>query len=188
MRQHLQQLERLGVELVCPDAPDLCDDAAVDRLYAVWDAPRQPPPYCRWWDASDDGRVYHGWEQTRELVAPILERAPLGIIGFSQGAILATALAALAQHGQLPPIAYVILIAGRPPRADLITPFLGEPIRIPSLHVWGTNDVMARDSCPDLVERFDAGQREVVTWDGTHHIPSQGPASAAIEQLIRRFS
>ncbi len=180
-----QQLAHLtGVELICPDGPIVCAPDLVDRLYSVWDAPRQPPPHLAWWNASDDGRSYRGWETTRDLLAPMLERAPLGILGFSQGAIVAAALAAMAQHGALPPIAYVILIAGRTPRADVLAPFLGQPIRTPSLHVWGEHDQLARDTARELVELFDPATRQVVTWPGSHHVPTHGPAADAIAQRI----
>lgn len=186
MRRELAHLEKLGVELVCPDAPNTCPDDVVERLYAIWDGPRESPPHCAWWDASDDGRTYRGWEATRALLAPLLDGGPIGILGFSQGAILATALAALAEHGQLPPIDYVILIAGRPPRADVFAPFLVEPLRTSSLHVWGENDLLARDTSRELVDRFDIESRNVVMWPGTHAIPKSGPAATAIEQLIAR--
>ena len=64
MRAQLAAVQRAlpSLELLAPDAPHACTDDAVDRLYAVWDAPRQPPPYFMWWDASDDGREYRGWE------------------------------------------------------------------------------------------------------------------------------
>jgi len=186
MRGELAFLEKLGVELISPDAPNQCPAAQVDRLYSFWKAPRQPPPHCAWWDASDDGRMYRGWEATRDLVTPILESGPLGIVGFSQGAILATALAALAQHGKLPPIDYVVLIAGRTPRADVFTSFLVEPLRVPSLHVWGENDHMARDTSIELVERYDATTRKVATWPGSHRIPTHGPAAKAIEEFVTR--
>ncbi len=184
MRRELGWLEPGGVELVCPDGPNVCSDGVVERLYAVWDAPRQAPPHFAWWDASDDGRVYRGWEATRDLLAPLLEGGPVAILGFSQGAILAAALAALAQHGQLPPIDRVILVAGRPPRADVLAPFLTAPIRTPSLHVWGENDHLARDTSRDLVDRFDPATRHIATWPGAHTIPSHGPAAAAIEQFL----
>ena len=122
------------VELVCPDAPHETAAATVDRIYSFSGAPRLAPPYRSWWDASDEGRVYEGWDRTRDslrdLVAPL---ARVGVLGFSQGAILAAALAALSDHGAFPPIAFVILIAGRTPRADAIVPFLERPISIPSL-------------------------------------------------------
>jgi pimeloyl-ACP methyl ester carboxylesterase len=184
MRGQLAHLDKLGVQLVCPDGPLECSDRTVEYLYSVWDAPRQPPPHRAWWDASDDGRTYRGWEATRDLVVPILERGPVGIIGFSQGAILATALAAMAQHGQLPPIDYVILIAGRTPRADVFAPFLVEPIRTRSLHIWGETDRLVGTTSRDLVDLFDATTRHVVTWPGSHHMPTDGAAAQAIERFI----
>ncbi|MGE0867325.1 MAG: hypothetical protein AB7P03_02100 [Kofleriaceae bacterium] len=187
MRRELANLEKLGVELICPDGPNACSDSLVDRLYTRLGTARQDPPYCAWWDASDDGRTYRGWEATRDLLAPILAAGPLGIIGFSQGAILATALAAMAQHGQLPPIDYVVLIAGRSPRADVFAPYLVDPIRTPSLHVWGDNDQLARVTSIELVDRFDVESRTVATWPGAHRIPTRGPGAAAIEQFIARM-
>lgn len=186
MRRELAHLENLGVDLVCPDGPLACPGDVVDRLYTVWAAPRQPPPYRAWWDASDDGRTYRGWESTLEVVTPLLERGSVGIIGFSQGAILATALAALSQHGKLPAISYVVLIAGRTPRADAITPFLVDPIRTPSLHIWGERDHLVGDTSRELVDRFAPATRTVFTWPGGHVIPHDGPAARAIEQHITR--
>ena len=185
MRRELAHLEKLGVELVCPDAPNPCAPDLVERLYTIWDSPRQPPPHCAWWDASDDGRTYRGWEATRDLLAPILERGPVGIIGFSQGAILATALAALAEHGHSPRIEYVILIAGRTPRADVFAPYLREPLRTRSLHIWGETDALVGDTSKELVDRFDPATRTVVTWPGGHHIPATGPAAEAIARAVR---
>ena len=186
MRRELARFEKLGVELECPDGPNACSVGMVDRLYAVWDQPRQAPPHCSWFDAIDDGRLYDGWEATRALLAPILERGPMGILGFSQGATVAAALAALSHHGQVAPIEFVVVIAGRTPRADVLAPFLGDPIGVRSLHVWGENDHLVADTSRALVDRFDATSRQVVTWPGGHAIPSRGPGATAIEEFITR--
>ncbi len=77
MRQSLGALaERFEqhVELVCLDAPHTCSAGAVDRLYARLDVPRLPPPHLCWWDASDDGLVYNGWEETLALIRARMER------------------------------------------------------------------------------------------------------------------
>jgi predicted esterase len=184
MRQQLGHLEMPGVKLLCPDGPHEAPAAAVERLYAVWHVPRQPAPHRSWYEPSADGRTYQGWDVARDQLAPMLERGRVGILGFSQGAILATAFAAMSERGLLPPIDYVILIAGRTPRADVFAPFLETPIRTPSLHIWGDNDAMARDTARELVDRFDAGTRQVVTWHGAHAIPTQGAAATAIEELV----
>ena len=183
MRQQLGWLETRGVELITPDAPNVTRPELVERLYEIWDQPRPAPPHLEWWEPSEDFRTYRGWEATRELIVPILERGPVGIIGFSQGAILATALAALAQYGQVPPVSFVILIAGRTPRADVITQHLSEPIRIPSLHIWGEADTLMGAASKDQVERYDPTMRLVVTWEGGHSIPSEGPAADAIRRM-----
>lgn len=173
-----------GVELMCPDAPHECSEASVDRLYALWDRPRLPPPHFTWWDAIDDGSVYRGWAQTRDFVAPLLEDGPVQILGFSQGAILAGAITALSIAGELPPVERAILIAGFAPRSDVLVPYLEWVAEIPSLHVWGEADPLAF-ACDTLVELYDSSMRQVVTWEGGHEIPSQGPAAEAIARFAR---
>src|SRR5689334_10142100 len=129
-----------GLELICPDGPVTCSPASVDRMYAMTGGSRQPP-HLSWWDSSDDGRVYHGWEQTREALRAVLERhQPIGVLGFSQGGMVAAAVAALSARGELPPLRYVILVAGGPPRAEAMQSWFEQPIAIPSLHVWGERD------------------------------------------------
>jgi predicted esterase len=191
MRAQLSALaDALGsdVDLVCPDAPHECSQASLDALYPPPHAPRSPAPYLRWWSASDDGLVYEGWEATRESVREWLVRySPVGVIGFSQGGILAAAVAALAAAGELPPIRCAVLIAGRTPRASVLQPVLSEPIRVPSLHVWGDRDQMAPIG-PALAERFDATTREVCTWSGGHSIPDHGPAHEAMVTFVRRHA
>jgi predicted esterase len=180
-----------SLEILAPDAPHRCTPEAVDRLHAIWDAPRQAPPHAMWWDASDDGREYRGWEATRDLLRGLLDTSistssSVGLIGFSQGAILATALAALAVHGEMPPIELVILIAGRTPRADVLHPFLKQPLAVPSLHIWGEADTLVGDSSRALLDTFLPDQRQVVTWAGKHSIPKTGPAAAAIVDFLAR--
>lgn len=184
--------ERLGflrralpsLEIVAPDAPHQCPDEMVDRLYAVWDAPRQAPPHRMWWDASDDGREYRGWEATCERVKAELSAGPVGLIGFSQGAILATAISAMAAHGQMPAVEFVILIAGRSPRADVLQPFMTQPLALPSLHIWGESDKLVGDSSRALVDTFAPAQRQIVTWPGGHSVPKTGPAADAMLEFI----
>src|SRR5687767_4003428 len=71
MRERLGELGPLlerEVELVFVDAPHTCSDAAVESLYSVWKAPRLAPPHLAWWEATDDGREYRGWEETRDRI------------------------------------------------------------------------------------------------------------------------
>ena len=84
-----------------------------------------------WFDATDDGREYRGWDATRDALTSVLAAGPVGVIGFRQGAVVAAALAAMASRAAAPPIQFAILVAGRPPRADALQPFLTERSRCP---------------------------------------------------------
>jgi pimeloyl-ACP methyl ester carboxylesterase len=173
------------VELVCLDAPHSCSEGAVERLRSARGLEAPPPPWLSWWDATDDGTVYHGLEETLAVIRAALERHPnAGILGFSQGAILGAAIAALAERGDLPAIAYAILVAGRVPRATALTPAFTTLIDVPSLHVWGTEDSFAVAEAPVLVERFAPAVRQTVVWKGPHTVPTRGPAADRIVEFV----
>src|SRR4051794_27907476 len=105
------------VDLLCPDAPHTCAPESVDRLYSAWQSPRRPPPCLSWWDATDDGSVYRGWDETREMVRELFQRhEPAGVFGFSQGAMLAAAAAAMSAWGEIAPLRFAVLVAGGVPR------------------------------------------------------------------------
>jgi len=172
------------VRVVCLDAPHTCSEATVERMYRGSSSRLSPPHLC-WWNASDDGLEYRGWEETRALVGAALDRyAPVSILGFSQGGILAAAVAALARRGELSPVHAAVLIAGRKPRASLLQGAFGEPVAVPSLHVWGERDKLTLQHSEQLVECFSAPQREVVRWAGGHVVPTSGPACDAIVRFV----
>jgi pimeloyl-ACP methyl ester carboxylesterase len=175
-----------GVELVCPDAPHGCSQASIDRMYRGFGR-RPPGPYLCWWDANQDGSVYTGWESSLEQLRQLAVQAgPLALLGFSQGAMMASALAALSVAGQFPALACVVLVAGRSARSSLLQPLFARPIAVPSLHVWGERDLMMRDGSAALVEAFDPHAREVVHWPGPHAVPRRGPAADSIVDFITR--
>jgi predicted esterase len=177
------------VDVMCPDAPHPCDAASVDRLYAAWRMPRAALPHLTWWDSTDDGRVYRGWEATRDLVHDLVAtHGPAGLLGFSQGAMLAATVAAAAARGEMPGVRFVVVVAGRTPRAEALQPLFDRPIAVPSLHVWGDSDALTGPFCPELVERFDPATREVARWNGAHVIPTSGPAADAVVDFVRRRS
>jgi hypothetical protein len=187
MRDHLGELtERIpaGYEVIYASAPHACPEESVQRLYGAWGTERLPGPYLRWWDATDDGREYRGWDETRAYVQGLLEQYPdAGILGFSQGAILSAAVAALSAGGALPRVAFAILVAGRKPRSDVVVPFFEHPVAVQSLHVWGEADPLALGSA-ELSEGFAAETREVVKWPGSHRVPARGPAADALVRFL----
>ncbi len=172
------------VTVVCPDGPNLCSDSSVARMAQLFGS-TTPVPHCCWFDASDDGRQYHGFDRTKEALTDLIAQrgGRLGLIGFSQGAIASASLSALAMHDKFPKPAFVVLIAGRTPRADEVRPCLAAPITIPSLHVWGERDPFGHYAS-ELVERFDARDRHALSWPGPHTIPSRGPAAEAIVGFV----
>jgi pimeloyl-ACP methyl ester carboxylesterase len=192
LRAQLAKLtDRLAqtITVVTPDAPHACAQTSVDRLYAAWRSPRPAPPYLCWWDASDDGRVYRGWETSYERLSELCrahERVVL--LGFSQGAMLAAGLAALSCVGEFPALRAVVLVAGRKPRSERLRPLFDVPVRVPSLHVWGERDALAGDASASLADAFDAQTRAVAVWPGPHAVPSQGPAADAILEFVARHA
>jgi predicted esterase len=176
------------VQLICLNGPHLCSSASVARMYAGSSA-EPVPPYLCWWNASDDGLEYDGWEETRDLVAEALERyQPASILGFSQGGILAAAVAALSRAGELPRVHSAVLIAGRTPRAARLQAALIEPIALPSLHVWGERDTLTGQYCEELAQHFSAAEREIVTWAGGHVLPTNGSGYEAIVRFLLRHA
>jgi predicted esterase len=189
MRSALEPLAKAlepDVHLVCLNAPHTCSAATVKRMYCGSSEASLSSAHLCWWNASDDGLEYHGWQETRDLVREALDRyAPASVLGFSQGGILAAAVAALSRGGELPPIHAAVLVAGRKPRAAQLQEAFMEPIAVPSLHVWGERDNLTGQYCEELVECFDATEREVVRWPGGHEVPMHGPAFDAIVRFVR---
>lgn len=174
------------VDVVYPNAPHTASDASVLGLASLMGGFRAKPPNLEWWNASDDGRSYRGWpaslEQLRTRIHP---GARTALLGFSQGAAVAAALAALSQAGAFPPLACVVLVAGFPPRADELAPHFATPLAVPSLHVWDPADPFAKYS-PALFERFAETSRERLLWAGRHAVPAEPPEADALVDFIRR--
>lgn len=187
MRKQMGPLaERLGqlVDLQFVDAPHECSGDVAKRLRTR--SGDQEGKRLQWWNASDDGQVYEGWEETREkLSRSIQEHATVGLIGFSQGAIAATAMAALGAGGLGPRIDFVVLLGGAKPRSRVLAPLLAEPLPLPSCHVWGDSDLLMRRRAPDLVECFQASGRISCQFPGGHAIPREGACADEIVGFVR---
>src|SRR5262249_3763182 len=129
------------VDFVFPDGPHTCEPESIERLYKAWQVARVAGPHLSWGDATDDGKVYRGGEGTREAGRGMAAGAPaVGVLGFSQGAMLAATVAALSSSGAFPPLRFAVIVAGRKPRAAALQPLFETPIHVPSLHVWGDAD------------------------------------------------
>jgi pimeloyl-ACP methyl ester carboxylesterase len=183
-----QMLKPLGedVRVVSPDAPLECSEAAVTRFYEGTGVRRGAGPHLTWWRASDDNSVYEGWDASRALIErTVSEHAIVGVIGFSQGAMVASACAALAARGELPGLRFAILVAGRVPRAHAMRSWFERPIELESLHVWGERDPFSAEAAPELVRHFAKSSRQEFVWAGAHSFPTSGPAAEVMREFVR---
>ena len=173
------------VDVLYPDAPHACAPESVIEAYKAWGTTPPPPPHLTWWRATDDGRLYDGWEVSRERLRAALEGpVPVGLFGFSQGASVAATIAALARRGALPSPRFAVLVAGGIPRADDLRPLFDGAIDLPSMHVWGRRDVRARTHSPKLAEVFASGTRQILEWHGPHMVPPGGEPARAIAAFM----
>jgi predicted esterase len=173
------------VQLIFLDAPHTCSAQSVVDFYAPFPLRRPDPPHLTWWRASEDGEVYEGWERSVEVARAAADGlGPIGVLGFSQGAMLTSVLAALATRGEFPALRFAVLIAGGPPRARELAPLLEAPIRIPSLHVWGERDAVCSSRSPELAQRFEARTRHSLVWPGSHTFPAHGFPMRVIEDFV----
>lgn len=134
-----------------------------------------------WWNASDDPEtmIYTGIEESIQYVDQVAQtNGPFdGIIGFSQGGTLAGVIAALVSDKSprvqniAKTLQFTVIISGfyirdvRPEFVNLNGPKRdkGNPINIPSFHVWGLNDTLVypersqalKDSFADSIPRME---------------------------------
>ncbi len=179
--------ERFDIEF--PDAPHRCAPRSVARLYRRIPPPRGVQQHLQWWNASDDGATYEGWDETRARLTDLLSRSgPVGLLGFSQGAMVAATMAALSSRGEVPAIDFVILLAGALPRPrelrELFTPRCG----VPSLHVVGREDQLLGEHPRELFEHFAPAGRDLVFWDGGHRVVRHGPPADAVVEFAFRHA
>jgi len=189
LQESLSALEReLGadIKIVCLNAPHVCSEDSVERLYRALPGKRLPGPHLCWWDASDDGLTYAGLDESLAIVdEALLHYEPAALLGFSQGAIFAATVAGLAQRAEARMPSKVVLIAGRVPRAARVQHAFAEPIAMPSLHIWGERDPLVADFGQALADRFAVEQRRISVWPGGHRIPQGGPAFEELVQFLR---
>ena len=178
MRKLHTQLEDIA-ELVYIDAPhayvpDASESAVLqDDFGAVPDYRHQR---C-WWNADDAG-AYIGCEDSLRFLA---EHLPVdGLLGFSQGAAMA-GLVAASQASQL---RFAICISGFPARSEAHGAWMAPgTIRLPSLHIFGAQDVLVDvDRTEALARCFVEGR--IVSHTGGHFFPDLWPVDAIRSFLL----
>jgi predicted esterase len=178
-------------DVECPNAPHAASEHSVEQLTRMLGGLRPRPPQLEWWNSSDDGRAYCGWEESLEVLRQAAatsaeKQMPLGVLGFSQGAAVAAAVAALAERGQFPRLSCVVLVAGFLPRAESLRDLFSPPLQVPSLHVYGEQDPFAKHA-PGLLAGFDGAARQELRWPGGHTIPTEPPLADVIGRFLASY-
>ena len=162
------------VNFICVDAPIAARGPPHPAVAAFFSG-----PFYEWWDAEeskDGGKQYHGVAESlayiESKVADMVRTEGSGpdlLLGFSQGATLATLLTARAEKesgtGEAPWKA-VVLLNGVLPKDSKYR--LGKPIQTPSLHVLGKQDSLYQDGQCLAETCFDAKTRQVLCHTGGH--------------------
>ncbi|KAL3728679.1 hypothetical protein ACJRO7_033285 [Eucalyptus globulus] len=116
------------------------------------------PPYFEWFQANQDFTEYENFEECITFIEDFMvKNGPFdGLLGFSQGAVLAAALPGMQAEGlvftKVPEIKFLILISrAKLGGSKLSAPLLAanafsSPVKCPSLHVIGENDLVKPDS------------------------------------------
>jgi predicted esterase len=110
-----------------------------------------------------------------------------GVLGFSQGAVLAYLVAALRLTvGKR--MRFAVLVSGFPTRADAYADLItGPPLCMPSLHVWGGADVLVPPEASDKLSTFfDRRDRVIYTHDGGHLMPFSAAAQRSFVDFLGR--
>jgi hypothetical protein len=165
---------RALVELSFPDAPHAASPASVDALIRSHGraTPRRHPTGNGGTPATTASRIRAGKSPGMRCAESSSATPASAVLGFSQGAAVAAAVAALSCRGDFPPLAFVILIAGFTPRSAELGPLFEPPLQLPSLHIWGEQDPLR--STARAWQRASpptAADRDLV---GTPHHPHPG--------------
>ncbi|KAG6549098.1 hypothetical protein Mapa_009324 [Marchantia paleacea] len=105
-------------------------------------------PFFEWYQANQDYSEIYGLEEASvQIIEFIKTRGPFdGLLGFSQGAVLAGALVGLQEKGlalpDVPRFTFIVLIGGCRSKALVLRPAYFDPILTPSLHFIGEKDFM----------------------------------------------
>ncbi|KAG2447006.1 hypothetical protein HYH02_008160 [Chlamydomonas schloesseri] len=193
--QRAQLTEALGdlVELTHVDAPHPASGAIPRDVKPYFDG-----PYFEWFTAEAVGdRVEFDeakLEASELFLTQLLERqGPFdGLMGFSQGAVMSSALVALQRSGlrprlsALPPLRFCVLFAGmksRHPQHAAAFAALGGKVPCPSLHVYGDRDALKNPHCVELADSFR--NSTVLLHQRGHSIPAlKGPQLAVLRAFL----
>ena len=172
----LRQALVAGTQLVFVDGPHVA--SAPGATPATFGDVEQATRRC-WWHATErpDGTMcYEGCEESLSYIERILrDEGPFdGVIGFSQGAVLAHLLLEGGAHPELRCAICISGFASRDPVHEAMVAPGSEPIPVPSLHIIGERDALVEPSRSEaMAARFE--NATIITHAGGHFSPAQWP-------------
>ncbi|ESK97162.1 ovarian cancer-associated 2 protein-like protein [Moniliophthora roreri MCA 2997] len=176
------------VEMIFLDAPHVLTAADLfgDTPEAL-DSASDPTLTPRgWWKFADSTKTtYVGLEATLDFIRDTLKSMRFdGILGFSQGAGLATLITALLERPYLhppflvngqpphPPFEYCVSVSGFKPRDSISETVLSPGFSTPTLHILGKTDAIVTGERSKLILEVTLNKR-VEEHEGGHFVPSK---------------
>ncbi|EFJ10056.1 hypothetical protein SELMODRAFT_128834 [Selaginella moellendorffii] len=141
-----------------------------------------PPPYYEWFQYNHDFTEYTGFDETVQFIANFMENnGPFdGLLGFSQGSILSSALVGMQEKGKaltgIPPVKFVISVSGAKLIASKFAFVYSDGIRRPSVHVLGDKDWL-RTPGEELLKAYESPL--VIRHPKGHTVPRLGNTSCS---------
>ncbi|KAK7033988.1 Family of serine hydrolases 3 [Paramarasmius palmivorus] len=189
-----------GVELFFLDAPHILQpvDLFGDTPESL-DSASDPALTPRgWWKFSDSAKTqYVGIETTLDLIRDTLKSTRYdGVLGFSQGAALATLITALLERPHLyppflidgqsphPPFQYCVSVAGFKARDPIGDTILSPGFSTPTLHILGKTDVIVTEERAKTILDVTINKR-VEEHEGGHFVPSKANWRKFLSEYLR---
>ncbi|KIK61369.1 hypothetical protein GYMLUDRAFT_42956 [Collybiopsis luxurians FD-317 M1] len=195
------------VEMVFIDAPHVLqpvDLPAPSQMgyFAGFDSePPSKEPQRGWWKTQNVQSIAAGLEVTLALLKNVLKEQEKfdGVLGFSQGAVLAALLAGLLERPEKypswfedgkaphPPFEFCIAVAGYKPLDPLGASLLTPGYNTPTLHIVGNNDIIVTpERSQSLIDASINGRVEF--HEGGHFVPSKSAWRKFLADYMRNPS
>lgn len=202
-----------GVELICPDGTiSLAEDTNIDEgddyhaaLTPTKTKDLKHMNLCAWWRNLDTVNRYEGLAQSLDVLAAMLRKDPVdGIIGFSQGATLATMLVslcegnparttALAEQGEpchlappQSPFKFALLSCGYKGTDKYYNGFYAPRLTTPILFDTATLDHMVAPALTEAWVAVGSSNCEVVSRLGGHWFPNDNKTTLAMASFATK--
>ncbi|KRZ28463.1 Uncharacterized protein T4B_7246 [Trichinella pseudospiralis] len=149
-----------------------------------------------WWFSQENNRfsskditdLCTGFQESVDAIDNAFQQHKFdGILGFSQGACMASLICSLSLQGKFQHrIRFAILISGFVSKSSGHITLQQQELNIPSLHIVGQADeIVPKEVSLALAKRFVSPH--VVEHDGGHYVPSKGPTKEALKSFIQQF-